>query len=588
MADPTYSYHTFIFPFIWQNDIGREKGHNFNAIKRIFNNNDAWGDDDLYDWQEVLLNERDIQPDGLNVNKLKYATYQYYQPAIREAVFGKKKKNDKYSSIFTSKTAASEKDIVQNFYFKPIKDENGHNKDAKYVIRKTIQVGKTVSKIMNYELLLQDIKLRLYNTGVGLLVFICENKKTSDLDDIKRINDYGRRITLPFVPDKGGIMGSVCADSITISWEGLSDFIEDNFREQALRLNDAEIFAKYTHVANFIKDILNYNSDIDGEAGTIFTASMTKGKKDKYWYIQPALDDRMFVMCAVNKNFQKLFRTGFSRFTPCEYINSLKDGSLGNYKNRVFSCESMEKSLYEFIYCDPPGGCTCYFSPMRQQLIKEHLYCRWVAPEFGTLYTVAAQAFNCVSDYYLILNYFRTEYYEMVCLVLAQRASLRVMQNEASSLSIDIEKDDNDVDQERRKQIANLQEKLIAFQNQINLYEISSQEQAIELYDMMRDAFLVNKHTSILQEQLDGLYNIANIHQSNNISKWAILVSVSAMLIAVPSFFGDSSVWPIDSLDNILMDVEKDNEVSWSHTMFITKMVALGIVVWLFFKFSKK
>lgn len=128
MGKVTYSYHNFIFPFIWKNNIGSEKEHNFNAIKRVFNNNDAWGDDDLYDWQELLLNEKDIQLDGLNVNKLKYATYQYFQPAIREAVFGKKKTNDKYLSIFTSKTSTSEKDIVQNFYFKPIKDKNGHKK----------------------------------------------------------------------------------------------------------------------------------------------------------------------------------------------------------------------------------------------------------------------------------------------------------------------------------------------------------------------------------------------------------------------------------------------------------------------------
>ena len=89
-----------------------------------------------------------------------------------------------------------------------------------------------------------------------------------------------------------------------------------------------------------------------------------------------------------------------------------------------------------------------------------------------------------------------------------------------------------------------MQEKLIAFQNQINLYEISSQEQAIELYDMMRDVFLVNKHTSMLQEQLDGLYNIANIHQNESFSQLAVTIAIIALIIALPSFINDFAFLP--------------------------------------------
>ncbi|ORU00269.1 hypothetical protein D081_1363 [Anaerovibrio sp. JC8] len=574
MEDLAKSYHNFIFPFIWQN-YKTEKERDFNSIMSIFNDNDAWEDDDLRDWHQIEVNDEDVQPDGLNVNKLKYATYQYFQPAIRDAVFGKGNEENK-------------KEVVQNFSFKPIKDEKGKlTKRAQYIIRKNKKDDKK-----EYHLDLTDIKLRLYNTGVGLLVFVCENHISDKLSDIKIINDYGRRITLPFIPKTSEEDASVCADSIDIYWDGMDGYIGQNFRENIIRFNNADGTSerynpKLNHIADFIKQILNY-STCSGTNNWKFTTSKDTKNKENYWYIQPALDDRMFVMCEVNGDYQQVFQNGKEVF-PFDYINALQPGHFANNK-RLYNYESMEKSIYEFMFCDPPGECSCVFEQMRQQLIKEHLYCRWIRPQYGTMYSISAQAFMCVTDYNILINYFRTEYYEMACLVLAQRASLRVMQNEASDLSARIEKMDNEVDKETRRGIANLQEKLIAFQNQINLCEVSSQEQAIELYDMMREIFLVNKHTSILQEHLDGLYNIANIRQSDNISQWAVLVSLAAIFIALPSFFGDSPTWPgpLQIVSDILNDINGSCDNAWAGSVFCIKVIVLISIFYLIIRQRNK
>ena len=236
-------------------------------------------------------------------------------------------------------------------------------------------------------------------------------------------------------------------------------------------------------------------------------------------------------MCAVYDDYQKLLNNS-ARIEPFDYINALGTGRMFS-DEKCPDYENLEKSLYEFIFCDPPGKCSCSFRPMRQQLIKDHVYYRWISQEYGTFYSVAAQSFTCVSNWDVLINYFRTEYYEMVCLVLAQRASIRAMQNEASELSVQMDKDD------QRKEIANLQEKLIKFQNQLNHYEVSSQEQAIELYDMMREIFLVNKYTGLLQEQLDGMYNVANIRQSDKFSRLGWTIAIVAIVVALPSFIND-------------------------------------------------
>ena len=167
----------------------------------------------------------------------------------------------------------------------------------------------------------------------------------------------------------------------------------------------------------------------------------------------------------------------------------------------------------------------------------------------------------------------------MICLVLVQRASLRVFQNEASDLSAHVEDEGRVVNKKQRQRIADLQEKLIAFQNQINHYEVSSQEQAIELYDMMREVFLVNKHTSLLQEQLDGLYNVVNIRQSDVFSSMAGKLAVIAILIALPSFINDFDSIPCSW---------KKGFVDYSDLILGVKVILGCAIAWVIYKLRNK
>ena len=553
MAKLAKSYHTFIFPFIWQHEDRKEI--DFATIINNFNKSDIWGDDDLQDYQKIGIECSDDSQTDFYSNMSKYAMYQYFQPAIREAIFGKKNKNAK----------KQQKDVVQNFTFKPIDSAN----ESYYSI---------VKNGIIYKLYLTSVKLRIYNTGVGLLCFVCENRDYNDIETIKRINDYGRRISLPFFPKKSSEF-FLCADILSVSWDESS--LEEDFTNYIDSVTISGEDADFHHVADFIIKILNHSSEENIKNGLYFTTDESK-KDDKYIFIQPALDDRMFVMCAVNNTLKNFFAPHEYSYVT-EYLKKID--SEEKIKD-TYRSESFEKSLYELIFCDPPNGCSCQSAAMRKKLIKDHLYSRWLG--FGTLYSIAAQAFIVVCDGNAaehIFTHFHTMYYEMICLVLVQRTSLRQFQNEASYLSAHVEDRNRKVDKQTRQDIANLQEKLIAFQNQINLYEISSQEQAIELYDMMRDVFLVSKHTSILQEQLDGLYNIANIHQSNNISHWALVVAGAAIVIAMPSFWGDSPVWPghFDVISVFWDDMHGCGDNSWSGTVFWLKvlvLIGLGVYIW--------
>ena len=63
----------------------------------------------------------------------------------------------------------------------------------------------------------------------------------------------------------------------------------------------------------------------------------------------------------------------------------------------------------------------------------------------------------------------------MLTLVLAQRATVIVLQDAASRLS-----------NKGKDKLINLQKKYVALQNQLLLFEVTPQEQGIEMYQLLR------------------------------------------------------------------------------------------------------
>ena len=88
---------------------------------------------------------------------------------------------------------------AERIFFEP-KAENAICKIYEYPMKDDsfyyhIQKGKAV-----YELPIEAIELHVYNCGVGILFFKVLNCDYCDLADIKRINDYGRRINVAYIP----------------------------------------------------------------------------------------------------------------------------------------------------------------------------------------------------------------------------------------------------------------------------------------------------------------------------------------------------------------------------------------------------
>lgn len=463
--DGVYSYHTFILPFVWKDESNEQRS--FDKFTLIFEKNPFWNCYDPED--ENSFNTQD--------NEISYfAEYQYFYPQIRSALYG-----------FDEK-------IVKTYHFAY---DKVHNK-AHYFIEKGDR---------SYDLLINSIQLKIYNTGIALFILECENhgigkdgKPQNTLADVKNINDYGRRINLPFIPQKPD--WSVCADSLEIFIPDFANYKTDfrSYLTKILKEDDKKSLVSLNYLSSFIKEILGFASEKS------FSSRIKEDKNSVY--IHPGIDDRMFVACLVSDDEET------ERFLG----KDKKDG-VYSYKKET----DLEKSLYEFVFIDSAGKCSCQCKKMRDDLLDKHIYNRWI--EEGSIYGVAAQSIVLLFDggFPPLIGSFLTIYIRMACLCLAQRASLMLFQKETADISRLIHEKENKISLATVTKLMDLQERFSAFESQICFAEITPQEQGIEIYSMFTEFFFIEKELENVKSQIDGLHDATDTYLDFGFNKIALM-----------------------------------------------------------------
>ena len=179
-----YSYHNFIYPFIWEDPA--RKVNKKEIIESYFENNEYW---------ENINRDNEVfsKSDWIKL----YSKNEYFHAAFKEAILGY---NDKYKC---------DKSIVAQYEF----NKKYISKGAEYIITKSVSENNEFKK-KEYILDVKSISIKIFNTGIAVLILECINYHESNLNDIKKINDYGRRVSLPFIPDE--YKYSICADELTL------------------------------------------------------------------------------------------------------------------------------------------------------------------------------------------------------------------------------------------------------------------------------------------------------------------------------------------------------------------------------------
>lgn len=440
-----YSYHIFMFPFRWEPLSRKQQSfcERFNLNKIIPKSDSKW----------EIVSEPSEREKKIELYNEKNYFHSFVHPVL-------------YNN------PESENIDILHFEREEIKKNS-----------LTYEIG--IKNSLPYVLQLEEITLDLFATGTGVLIFHCLNNSNSKFADIKKINQYGRRVYPPFIGKENEIddtKDSELADYIKIS--GLNADYErykDNFSEYSV--------TDYWKPAKFINNLID---DLDSDLK-----------------VEPIIDDRMFTMCwTFNSEHSLLIEKRYEDYTKSDI-------------------------WHEYLYVDS-GKSTCQNDEMQKELLNNHTYLRW--QKEGTLYGITRFSFMAISkdDWYprnIIFPYFRTIYAKMVMLSLVQRATVLNFSAEVTRLS---NINDNDVKSETIK-LDTFYRAYVQFINKVYHREISAQDQGIELYDMLQENLRIEKHAKELEKEIKELCNYVNLLKTNQTGERMRMLTILTGSIVIPN-----------------------------------------------------
>ena len=309
-----------------------------------------------------------------------------------------------------------------------------------------------------YELEIASIELHVYMEEIGILFINTVNAKYPEIDQIKRINDYGRRIALAFLPQN--VNGFIlCAEqlgvkstygaSITDFRKRIGDYFNGKITKEQLR-----------EPAEFLIDILNYNLGHNCENK-----------------IKPMVscEDRMYL--------QSLIRND-------ELSQMIQSGAWKQHG-------AQEELLYSILFVDPSDA-TCRDDEMRQTLLHKSLYPRWA--DYGTIHGMTNYSMMALTGRTEWINEsvvrpFLVEYGYMLSVVAAQKAGVEKFMKEAVESAFD-DGEDEGIKGKRRKRWKRLK-------NILMLPEFSTQDQGTEIYELLKQQMKIEEWTVQLSDIIE-------------------------------------------------------------------------------------
>jgi hypothetical protein len=482
MPELPISYHTFLFPFIW-NDDDSYKQYEIDDFVKILDRQEHWIETS---WEREEIPESGIAGTYGRAAEWAwdYATFQYFTPPARKLVFGTR----------LGATGV----VARNFCFQ-YKGESLRS-TGKYIIKKK---GEEISEVFTLDI--NGIRLKIFNTGIAILIFELEYagdkllngekvEYASDIDalklmqDINKINEYGRRISLPFI---GTLPHPLVADEIHLRI-GDIDFAE-NFSKTIQASLEGTQKVSLTFVMKPIQNLL--------ECGSKVKITSNRAEIDDHThFIHPVIDDRMFVCCLLRSD-KFVAELGEWQENGYRYLKDCREGD-----------HTLSDALYALAHIET--GTSCQSRPMKEAILKQCVYDRWI--DWGTMHLVTHHSFLCLTGAYVGLDApvifpFLTQYVELAVIALAQRATILSLCNQAARLANSF-RHDGHITLGEIIEIARLEERYVKAQNQILLFDVTAQEQGVELFEKLQQQLYVEKNKAQLDRQLHNLYEISNMN----------------------------------------------------------------------------
>ena len=422
---------------------------------------------------------------------------------------------------------------------------------------------------------LQSVRVKLYSHNIGQIIYITyynealfqkdkERKAAvnySYLNAVEDINSYGRRVSLPFVPQPE--QGSYAARLTAVAAEISVSINAESSHNTTSYKTDFDQMAKSIVPAGSTAHTYQENAHhtiAKHAVGIIFNSAI---REDKYHEtIIPVYDDRMILASIISSDKAANLIPGYTKFKGFdeETLSRISiyetEPDKAPYPNDMTAYKDA-RQLYGIISCDSHSDFpTVRDASMLQKLMHKFSLDRW--NEYKSYTGVSHHAFvmikTPVDGNAFLFDNFSYLYVEMVSLVVAQRTALLNILHNTSEASRSI-KGANPFDLQTTNRVfkflaslvlplmliprsvqatsrvAKIKQDIAVFTANINLLDITEQEQGDETYTKIRENLGVNTLSHNVKEQVEGLSDAAQAIRSSVYNAAAFAVAVGALVI---------------------------------------------------------
>lgn len=434
--------------------------------------------------------QRMIAFDQMGNGKPYYDSYRFFNEAGRNLIFSNRKVSN-----------------VRNYEVKS---------DILAGLQYVIGTGRTDCE-NEYRLPISRLFLKFYQTGTAILIIQCSNAQYRSIDDVKRINEYGRRLGLPYWPEEG-TQCEKCASYLRIvGGDGSLVLAEENFlsnfetrpdgiSDRASRLQERNPPTTPDVSLAYVSTIVRMLLDRNG-SGYRFRGKPVSEKKQIQMKL--LLDDKMYVAAFVCDG---------------EFCRSLyRDFECGN---RKFSPD-MKRQLLELLRVDLPGKCSVSNEEEQDELIASHLYMTSFSEKEPKLMCVTDQSYiKLVPTHDYEEGYYDSAYVPLIVIPIVQRNSIALFQQKIMDMSAGVQSRFRASD---INLIMDLQQ-YVGFQNRFLQKTLTPQKEGRFLYEKLQAELDVEAENIVLDMQISKLFELANISQGYAFNKWALVLSLAAMI----------------------------------------------------------
>jgi len=404
--------------------------------------------------------------------------------------------------------------------------------------------NKNVYDPYDFTLPIDSITLDVYETGIAILAFFLKNFDYDKPEDILRINQYGRRLFPPFF----GL------DNERIGKDFDFDSEPDNLHNALESTKSKELPTKIelihkvndTHETLFTDDFSEYEELTKIQKGPfrlpnyiykLFPDGVICTQEAKFdpvdseenddngqiqknndqILIKPVLDDRMFVIC---------WYGGMEKIGEKYSSTSSKD--FFNYHHPT------GKYWYQLTFVDANSP-SVFNQDFFQRQLESVTYQRWAPLTYYgiTRYSLVSltSSLETLKKHYVDAAYLpqhlESIYFKMYVLAIVQRASVLRFSDEVTHISHFNSVNDAQLSEEKRtneyellaSKVRDLNENYLRFINKIYFREVTTQEQGIEMYDMMQKQMRIEGQVKDLDQEIQELHRYVKLREQEEAEK---------------------------------------------------------------------